>query len=706
MRASPRRPQRCPSLAGRTACLVSTVLVSLALSIVTGPTNAADAQLSTTNTTEPQLQLLDQDNWIGPRGTFHMVLHVVAPNQDYTLQARLFPAVSTSEDVLAAAITPLKVRPLDRFANFAVPAGRTTQRLEFAVVAEADGTFGDPYVLEPGVYPVEVRLFDPDGELMASLVTHLVHLPQSLLLDPVSVAVIADLRLAPQRSSAGRALLSAQSAAQLQRQLDGLSRFSDIPLSVQLHPETVSGLVDNRTGVGGPALSSIIRMAGPTGVAEILGGTFVGFNEANWLTDLHRETFRREIEAGAAVLDTTQLRHRRNTAALSGPTDALVLASLAEIGVDRVVSNEAGNTKTMVGLGLGPSPLLERPSQSLLPVPAFDLAAFTPTTMMTPGILDAHRVLAALVLPAIDGDKRSQQLRFGTTLDFGGEFVSTVLSALATNGPLQSVTLNSLFENHLAYGPPVSAPSNSASFGASNPRSDHLATVTARINGLRTLLGDPQLADALEAQLMLFPAEDISEGDAAALLNNVEATIRSVTNAVVLPQSQAFTTTAHETAIPLVLRNTSNRPLAVLLTLVSGEVEFTGPNPLPVTLKPGPNDLEFHIKTRRSGDFDFAIHVSTLDQAITLGDIPVRVQSRAISGVGLFLSISALVFLIIWWFRNARRGSKTNGTKSRSDTSGSSDNVPVDRTISHPGYAAGHSKLNDPSPPLSKPIHT
>ncbi len=661
------RGRRTASPAGRLIGLTMGLVIVIVLGVVPTGVGMGSAQSTAPLPTvtpggpgksslEPRLELIDQDNWIGPRGIFRMVLGVVAPDQEYSLQARLFPAVTSAEDVLRNDGVPPKIRPLDRFANLSLPVGATTQRLEIAVVPEADGTFGDPYVLDPGVYPIEVRLFDADGEIVGSLVTYLVHLPQSLLVDPITVAIIGDLRLPPQRTTSGGVQLATPTAARLQRQLEGLNRFGDVPVTVQLHPETVSALLDARMGNGGAALSELLRLAGSGGTAEVLGGTYVGFDEAKWVVDQHQDQLQRELVAGITVLDNAQLQHRRDTAALLGPTDAMVLSRLAQLGVVRVVSDAGrANTESWIGVGPGPTPLPDRPAQAVLGAATLQLGESSGIRAAPPGVLEAHRLLTALVIDAISGDLRSRQVRLGPGVDLGSAFVSAVLGAMATAGPLQPVTVSGLFDDQAGYGSPAAAPAGPSAPGGSTPRSDRLAATSARVDGLRTLLGEDRTADSLQAALLLVPAKDLHDRDAQALLDDVETKLVTVTDNVVLPASQAFTTTSHETAIPLVVRNSYSQPLRVLLTLDSGELEFTGPNPMTVTLQPGPNDLEVRIKTRRSGEFDFDIRVTSPDRAITLGDVDVRVQSRAISGAGLLLSISALIFLIVWWLRNARR---------------------------------------------------
>ena len=51
--------------------------------------------------------------------------------------------------------------------------------------------------------------------------------------------------------------------------------------------------------------------------------------------------------------------------------------------------------------------------------------------------------------------------------------------------------------------------------------------------------------------------------------------------------------------------------------------------------------------------------IVTPDGRITLGRTRITVRSTALSGVGVVLSVGALVFLLVWWGRHtldARRG--------------------------------------------------
>jgi len=640
----------------------------------------------------PAIRLVAQDPWIGPRGVFRLQVRAVTPESGYVLDARLYRAVPAAETVLATGPDALPARSLGLLTELDLPAGSTTHRVEVPVVPEADGTFGDPYVLDPGVFPVRIRLLDPAGRTVSTLVTHLVHLPPSLVTEPAAVGILTDLRSGPDDvddapgDDAGDA---AGSPSRLVRQLDDLSAYTNLAMSLALHPENVAGLTATRTSTGGAPLSDLLQLAGAgsAGRAEVVRSTFVGFDEAAWLADQHRDLVQGELDLASTTLASAGLRVPRATIALQGRPDVPLLAELAAQGVDRVVAPGPVGDGRAVHLGRGPGPVPQQPGQLVLPAPALAVppAATGEGQRVALDVLDAHRVLAALLVAPIEGDRSTQQLRLGAEADLGGPFGTELFGAFARNGPLRAVTVSELFDDARAGSPPaVEAVPDSTPRGRSQPRSDRLTATSVRVEGVRSLLGDDDLATVLSLRLLLVPSSNLSEAAADAALAEVDAALGAVTADIVLPDTQAFTTTSHETSIPLVIRNESSQVLRVGLHLSSGELEFRGPNPRLIELRPGPNDLEIPIKTRRSGEFDFKVRVLSPDENLTVGDIEVRVQSRAISGVGLFLSSGALAYLLVWWFRNTRRrrstaaAGTTGGTARLDRTDRASPSDPTD----------------------------
>jgi hypothetical protein len=199
--------------------------------------------------------------------------------------------------------------------------------------------------------------------------------------------------------------------------------------------------------------------------------------------------------------------------------------------------------------------------------------------------------------------------------------------------------------------PPVSLPDT-----APEPLGALASTYLTGVNLLSSLISmvgpqDPAVAP-LQTGLLLTPASGGPPTGPAQLVEDIHAAARAATTGLQLPASGTIVVTSHDARLPLVLRNQSERTMQVALQLSSSELEFTGPNPLQLTLPPGPTDIEIPIHTRRSGEFEVDILATSPDGGLSVAETRMTVHSRAISGVGVLLSGGALVFLVSWWVRN------------------------------------------------------
>lgn len=705
--------------------VVKMAVVTLVAAVLLGtfPVVAAGAQGLGT---EPGLTIVAQDPWLQRDGRFTLQVRITVPTDGYRLIGEVGPARSEMAEVLAS--NPIEQdESHGRFIELDLPAGTGTHSLSVNVAAVdtewAPGLATDDlFVLDTGVYPLELQVQDPDGEPVQRLITHLPFLGGAIDngVAPRPVGVLVDLRVGPQRTTDGRPRLDAASTRRLDRQLDALAAFADVGVSVQINPETISALVETRAGSGGGALSGLLQLAGAPArrQGEILNSTYVGFDEGAWLAGQFDDVLRAELDAGFATLRGEEFTTSRRLVALNAGADEALMARCFDFGRDRVVlaqpATTANNQRTQpdgVSLGLAPQVVVELPQQVTLP--AADTAVEPLPRTAGLGSLDAYRVVAALLVDPISGRGGGAQLRLGSAVDLDATFASTLLRLLAQRGPLRATTISDLFDQEQHYSEPKSWSANPRAITETvQQRGQLLAGVNHRLAGLRSMLdvpapagteGRPEttglrntetepapntattpttnspspldqddrdtptgvtdeadpventLADELDARLLLVPAGGISDAIANGILSGVAETVNAMISGVVLPAAQSFRVTAHRATLPVVLLHEGQRPMRVALRLSSPEVEFEGPNPRIVVLQPGANDVGVPIRTRRSGEFNVTIDVTSPDGALLMGSIPVEVQSRAISGVGMFLSIGALTFLLVWWARNARR---------------------------------------------------
>jgi hypothetical protein len=132
------------------------------------------------------------------------------------------------------------------------------------------------------------------------------------------------------------------------------------------------------------------------------------------------------------------------------------------------------------------------------------------------------------------------------------------------------------------------------------------------------------------------------------------AAAAGVADGVSTPDAVTITLTARKGTVPLTIRNDTGGPLEVRLRFSSAKLELPEGDTRAVTLTEQTTRLDIAVRTRTSGAFPFTVDVTTPDGAVKLASTRYSVRSTAVSGVGLLLSIGAVLFLVIWWARHWR----------------------------------------------------
>jgi len=76
---------------------------------------------------------------------------------------------------------------------------------------------------------------------------------------------------------------------------------------------------------------------------------------------------------------------------------------------------------------------------------------------------------------------------------------------------------------------------------------------------------------------------------------------------------------------------------------------------IPVVLKHGTTSLIVRVHTRTSGDSSLELQVLSPLGRLQLAHAELTIRSTAISGVAIALTVGAVAFLLVWWFRSASR---------------------------------------------------
>ena len=93
----------------------------------------------------------------------------------------------------------------------------------------------------------------------------------------------------------------------------------------------------------------------------------------------------------------------------------------------------------------------------------------------------------------------------------------------------------------------------------------------------------------------------------------------------------------------------------MLLEVASDKLQFPGGATRTLVLTRRNTTAQIRVATQGSGTFPLRVVLKTTDGRVILAESRFTVQSTAVSGVGVFLSVAALLVLGGWWIRHNRR---------------------------------------------------
>jgi hypothetical protein len=240
-------------------------------------------------------------------------------------------------------------------------------------------------------------------------------------------------------------------------------------------------------------------------------------------------------------------------------------------------------------------------------------------------------------------------------------FLRALLLGLRDNPVVRPMTLDSLFTRvpvAVDRGRPMTrslvASSRVATYSGRAVRS-----VRSRLNGFASVFAaDNPLPAALGQRILVGQSVELRPGRRASYLAAVNRTISDQIGRIKLPRGRTITLTAREGEIPISLRNETGHPVRVQVRLESDKLVVRDQDRSLdlVTLN---TTARFLVKARTSGDTGLDITVESPDGTLPITHALLTVRSTAASGVGVFLSAGAALFLVVWWGRDIWRRRKT-----------------------------------------------
>ena len=174
----------------------------------------------------------------------------------------------------------------------------------------------------------------------------------------------------------------------------------------------------------------------------------------------------------------------------------------------------------------------------------------------------------------------------------------------------------------------------------------------------------------LDQLLQVSPARDLSPQARSAYLTAVDEQLDELRQSVDQVPARTITLAGRTTELPITLTSRADEPLQVKVRLRSSKLAFPEGNERLVTITDGAAPVRVPIEARTSGTFPVTIDVLTpLGDQVVAPSSQLTVRSTGLSGLGLALSVGALLVLAMWWTRHVlstRPGQAGRGSRHRS----------------------------------------
>jgi hypothetical protein len=648
--------------------------------LVLATTGAIAAAPVAAQSASPTFTLARQSAWIAPGGGFVMGFDAadVPPGAQVALTVHDALQSRTAFDASIGGnnLPPTRDRRTFAFDDLLVDPSTGQRLLSYPSAALGDN----------GVFPLEVDLRSAADASLAHFVTHVVVAPVApdgtlTVGKPLNVAWVWPLQTEPAYLAVTGAypvnpttLADLSASGRLGRQAAQLAANPDVPLTLAPSPETLDAW--NALATKFPDVA-----AGPSAIRstaarnQVLAGPFVPLDlpslERGGLQDVvtsSTPTSPSEVTRGVATLETFFGGPMTNTStALPGPLDAASLSLLQNAGVRQLVVD---------GRALVPATEKFTPAHpyKMRTVSGDDASAAT-VVATDPGLeqfltgddppaLRAAHLLAGLALVAGEQPSISRGVAIANPVGWDADdtFVTAVLAGLRGNPLVRPTTVQGLLEQvpiatvddqadgapvyrELAsYSPP--APPVSAKVYADGVKSrDEVARVVPASDA-RVASADRALASSV-ASTWAAPA---GRAKARHLLGSIQSSVTNYLSQVQVQPGNTITITSSKAQIPISFKNTGDDEVTVHLQLDSDRLLFPDGAVQDVQLAPRQNTtVRVAVETRGSGT------APVLVTATTPGGLPIgqpttiKVRSTFVSGVGVFLTVGAIVFLAIWW---------------------------------------------------------
>lgn len=660
--------------------MVAGVVLSALTATVATCTVGASAQPPTTTPPAPpsRLALTSQPAWtrLGGEAPFH--LDVTGPLAGLELRVTVHQSVITRSGFDRTLAGQSLGRVLTRTLAVTVeelPTDEAGHRVLTLGLQDPAGAGDSRGVAIPrtGIYPVEFELRDRDvSNTLDHFVTYLVAIAPTAsgpaIPEPLSVSWIWRMVAQPAYQANGQPdrniVRQLQRKGRLGRMAAALARTDSVPITLAPGPETLEAwkaLADQDSSVAG----GVEAVTAAAQANQVLGGPYVPVDVP--ALDAHRlgSEVAQQLALGADTLNAALGVRIDPRTALVDRVDAGALARLREAGVDRLVVEP--ETLQPVDSPLTPARPFDLESEGRTFRAAANDSVLSGVLEGTdPPALRAQRLLAGLALVALEqpGEARGIMLTSPAQWSPPEEMLDAVTNGLLDHPLLEPVSVDTFLETV----PAAKTRSGTPLVRQLLPSSPGSVPVSVRayrdaeqsLASFRSLVpaDDPRIARGHRALLVSLSSAWTGAGGrarAAAELFVIETAVGEFLSKVHAPDGRTVTITARTASIPITLTNDTGRPVRVRVELSSNKLFFPRGSRREIELPPKTRTVEFAVTTRASGAFPVLVKITSTDGRLKIQTARLTVRSTVVSGVGLFLTIGAGLFLAAWWLNHFRR---------------------------------------------------
>lgn len=645
-------------------------LVCLLVLATTGPVpaGATAPPRQADDDTGPGIELVSRPPWVRPEGRASFFIRTTGDVSAASVRVEVFSALDSVAELEESATEDVGVRlsltprvPVGFLAGG--PDG--THEVGLQVSPEPVDDFTTQLV-EPGVHPVVISLVDDAGAVLDEIRTPLVRLgTEDDPWDAPRLAVVLDAGAPPTLQPDGTRALPAAALERLGRVARLLGDHPDLDLTVAAVPDTVDALAASdepaaaavldalrgREALAMPYLPMPVRSLVDVGLGQLVPP----YTErgATVLTDLVDARLRTDTwESAAAVGDG-------GGRLLDGLGYRQVLVPAPEPGADD------GDDEPAPLADSGPRPVEGTgPLRGVVVDPRLSAELASPLG----GDADAaHVALARLLLRPVEGDPSADDADeddpddpdASTTVvvrpgPLPADSTAAGLLALLDDpaAPVQVGGLDLVDDDADPASEPVEWDGDHPDLTDLAPR---VRAATTQIDTFANMLGGRSArADELRLQVATGVAATASAATRDAAITTVEQALGLSFAAIRLGGQTDLNLTSRTGTLPVTIENGNPFPVDVVVRLRSDRLAFPEGGRVPVTVTEDILRIDVPVQALATGSVPVFVELWTPDEQVRIAARQLNVRSTAVSGVGLVISLGALVVLVVWWARTWR----------------------------------------------------